>query len=169
MDLDETVNGASGRTPFEPWNEPRAREIIGKSKSCDGPMLPVLHALQAAFGYVPEEAVGLVAAELNLSRAEVFGVATFYHDFRHHLPGQHVVKLCEAEACQAMGGPRVVACAERRLGIKMGETSADGRVTLEAVYCLGLCAVSPSGMIDGNPVGRLDEARVEMLLAGLGA
>lgn len=149
----------------EPWSEERAREIIAGHRHLDGPTLPILHALQEAFGHVPEAAIPLVAEALNLSRAEVHGVATFYHDFRRAPAGRHVVKLCGAEACQAMGADHLAACAEKKLGVKMGETTGDRRVTLEHIYCLGLCAVAPSAMIDGRLIGRLDEARLDALLA----
>lgn len=163
-----TRSGGHGHA-HGPWDEARAREIIAEMKQLDGPALPVLHALQAAFGHVPEAAAALVAAELNLSRADVFGVMSFYHDFRREPAGRHVVKLCGAEACQSMGGAEVASCAERKLGIRLGETTADGRVTLEPVYCLGLCAVAPSAMVDGRLVGRLDEGRIETLLGGMEA
>lgn len=149
---------------FEPWSEERTVEIVAAHQELEGPLMPILHALQHAFGHVPEEAIPVVARELNLSRAEVHGVVTFYHDFRRELPGKHVLKLCRAEACQSMGCDRLVARAEERLGVECGGTSADGRVTLEAVYCLGLCATAPSAMIDGRPVGRLDGQRLDQLL-----
>jgi formate dehydrogenase subunit gamma len=125
----------------------------------------MLHALQAAFGYVPEPAIPMIAHALNLSRAEVHGVFTFYHDFRHEPAGRHVLKLCHAEACQAAGGDALAARAEAKLGIAMGNTTADERVTLEPIYCLGLCATAPSAMLDGRVVGRLDEARIDALVA----
>lgn len=149
----------------EPWSEQRAGEIIAELKGLDGATLPILHALQEAFGHVPEAAIPLVAEALNLSRAEVYGVATFYHDFRKEPAGRHVLKLCGAEACQAMGADHLAACAEAKLGIRMGETTRDRQVTLEPIYCLGLCAVAPSAMIDGRIVGRLDETRLDALLA----
>lgn len=128
-------------------------------------MLPILHALQEAFGCVPEAAVPMVAEALNLSRAEVHGVVTFYHDFRREPGGRHILKLCRAEACQAAGGDALAARAVARLGIPMGTTAPDGSVTLEPVYCLGLCATAPSAMIDGRIVGRLDQRRLDGLLA----
>ena len=106
----------------------------------------------------------MIARELNLSRAEVHGVVTFYHEFRRELPGKHVLKLCRAEACQSMGCERLVTRAEERLGVECGATTSDGRVTLEAVYCLGLCATAPSAMLDGRVVGRLDTGRLDQLL-----
>lgn len=149
---------------FEPWSETRTVEIIAAHAELEGPMMPILHAVQHAFGYVPEEAIPVIARELNLSRAEVYGVVTFYHDFRRELPGKHVLKLCRAEACQSMGCERLVDRAEEKLGVACGNTSADGRVTLEAVYCLGLCATAPSAMIDGRIVGRVNDAKLDQIL-----
>jgi formate dehydrogenase subunit gamma len=106
----------------------------------------------------------MIAQALNLSRAEVHGVFTFYHEFRKEPAGRHVVKLCRAEACQAAGGDALAARAEHALGIGIGATSADGAVTLEPIYCLGLCATAPSAMIDGRVVGRLDAKLLDALL-----
>jgi len=131
----------------------------------EGATLPIFHALQEVFGYVPEAAIPMVADALNLSRAEVHGVVTFYHDYRREPAGRHVLKLCRAEACQAAGGDALAARAESRLGVAMGETTADGRVTLEATYCLGLCATAPSAMLDGRVRGRLDESRIDALVS----
>lgn len=150
---------------FEPWNDARGAEIIAEHASIEGATLVILHALQEAFGYVPEPAIPMVAAALNLSRAEVHGVFTFYHDFRKEPAGAHVLKLCRAEACQAAGGEALAARAETRLGIACGNTTADRRVTLEPVYCLGLCATAPSAMLDGRLVGRLDPARLDALIS----
>lgn len=155
----------SQMAPNKEWNADRALEIIEEIKVLEGPLLPILHELQEEFGYVPEQALPMIAHALNLSRAEVYGVATFYHDFRREPAGKHVLKLCGAEACQSMGGDHIAACAEKSLGMKIGSTSSDGQVTLEHVYCLGLCAVAPAAMIDGRIVGRLDEARLQGLLA----
>ncbi len=149
----------------EAWSADRANEIILQHRDQDGRLLPVLQALQETFGCVPEAAVVLVAEALNLSRAEVHGVVTFYHDFRRDPAGRHVLKLCRAEACQAAGGDALAAHAEARLGVAMGTTAADGSVTLEPVYCLGLCATAPSAMIDGRVVGRLDQRRLDAVLA----
>jgi formate dehydrogenase subunit gamma len=150
---------------YEPWNEQRGAEIIAKISKHEGPTLVILHALQEAFGYVPEPAIPMVAQALNLSRAEVYGVFTFYHDFRKEPAGRHVLKLCRAEACQAAGGDALAARAEKKLGIAFGNTTADERVTLEPIYCLGLCATAPSAMLDGRLVGRLDEKRLDALVA----
>jgi formate dehydrogenase subunit gamma len=153
----------------EPWSEERTRQIVAERANLEGPLMVILHDCVETFGFVPAEAVPVIANALNLSRAEVHGVVTFYHDFRREPAGQHVLKMCRAEACQSMGCEPLVRQAEERLGIKCGETSADGRVTLEAIYCLGLCATSPSAMIDGKIVGRLNEAKLDKLLKGAGA
>jgi formate dehydrogenase subunit gamma len=150
---------------YEPWNEARGVEIISAHAGIEGATLVILHALQEAFGYVPEPAIPMVASALNLSRAEVHGVFTFYHDFRKQPAGRHVLKLCRAEACQAAGGDALAARAEARLGISIGDTTPDERVTLEPIYCLGLCATAPSAMLDGRLVGRLDEKRIDALIA----
>ena len=150
---------------YEPWDAARGAEIIAEHSHLEGATLVVLHALQEAFGYVPAPAIPMIASALNLSRAEVHGVFTFYHDFRHEPAGKHVLKLCRAEACQAAGGDALAARAEARLGIGIGNTTADNRVTLEPIYCLGLCATAPSAMLDGRVVGRLDEARIDALVA----
>lgn len=149
---------------FEPWSEARTVAIVSEHAHLEGPLMPILHAIQETFGHVPEETVPVLARELNLSRAEVHGVVTFYHDFRRELPGKHVVKLCRAEACQSMGCESLVGHAEKKLGVECGSTTADGRTTLEAVYCLGLCATAPSAMIDGRIVGRLNEKKLDQIL-----
>jgi len=138
--------------------------IVARLKDEDGPLLPILHAVQDALGCVPPEAVRVIASELNLTRAEVHGVVTFYHDFRQELPGRHVIKICRAEACQSMGGEALVSRLEQRLDVTCGQTTADGNVTLESIYCLGLCATAPSAMVDGRVVGRLTAARLDALL-----
>ncbi|UZE48915.1 formate dehydrogenase subunit gamma [Rhodopseudomonas sp. P2A-2r] len=150
---------------YEPWDETRSAEIIAGLSHVEGGTLVILHALQEVFGYVPEPAIPMIASALNLSRAEVYGVFTFYHDFRHEPAGQHVLKLCRAEACQAAGGDALAARAESSLGIKLGNTTADQRVTLEPIYCLGLCATAPSAMLDSRVVGRLTEKRLDALVA----
>jgi len=145
---------------FEPWAAARAEEIIAPHLSREGALLPILHSLQETFGCVPREAVPLVAKALNLSRAEVHGVVTFYHDFHAAPHGRRVVKLCRAESCQAMGGEAAGRFLLAALGLPhadpWGGTTPDGAVTVEAVYCLGLCAVSPAALIDGEPMGRVD-------------
>ena len=148
-----------------PWDKDIALARIRECLDREGPLLPILHALQEEFGYIDEAAEPLIAETLNITRAEVHGVVTFYHDFRREPAGRHTLKLCRAEACQAAGGDPLAAHAETRLGVSMGNTAADGSVTLEPVYCLGLCAVAPSAMLDGRMVGRLDEGRLDALLA----
>ena len=150
---------------YEPWNEARGAEIIADHSQFEGATIVILHALQEAFGYVPEPAIPMIASALRLSRAEVHGVFTFYHDFRREPAGRHVLKLCRAEACQAAGGDALAARAEAKLGISLGNTTADARVTLEPIYCLGLCATAPSAMLDGRLVGRLDDAGIDALVA----
>ncbi len=142
------------------WNEDQARAIIAAHAADEGAMLPILHALQAIFGCVPEAADALIAEALNVSRAEVHGVVTFYHDVRRTPGGARVLKLCRAEACQAMGGEALAARFLARHGLEWHATSKDGALTVEPVYCLGLCATSPAALIDEVPVGRLTDARL---------
>lgn len=146
------------------WDPTRASEIIAAHASLEGPVMPVLHALQEEFGYLPEEAVPLVASVLNLSRAEIHGTVTFYHDFRRKPAGKHVLKLCRAEACQSMNGPRIAHDLLVKLGIDWGETTSDGVLTVEGVYCLGLCACAPSALYDGEPIGRLDPETLDAVV-----
>ncbi len=146
------------------------RDEIRSQLHLEGPLLPILHRLQGAFGVIPEAAVPMIADALNISRAEVHGVVSFYHDFRTVPAGRHVVKVCRAEACKAMGVDAIAEGALARLGLEWHGTSANGAVTVEPVYCLGLCACGPAAMVDGTElVGRLDEARLAGLLEGLGA
>lgn len=141
------------------------RRILDGHSGRDGALLPVLHALQAEFGYIPQATHPVIAQALALSRAEIQGVVSFYHDFRETPAGARILRLCRAEACQAMGGDKVAAEIQGRLGIGWGETSADGQITLEPVFCLGLCACAPAALIDDTPVGRIDATRLEALLA----
>ena len=149
---------------FEPWTRERGAEIIASESGREGATLPILHALQAAFGYIHAEAIPLIADALNLTRAEVHGVVSFYHDFRGEPPGRHVLRLCRAEACQSLGADTLAAHVRHRLGVDWHDTTSDGAVTLEPVFCLGLCAVGPSAMLDGAPLGRLDNARIDAAL-----
>ena len=142
----------------------RVGAIVDRNIALEGPLLPILHAVQGEFGFVPQAALRLIAERLNISRAEAHGVMTFYHDFREEPAGRHVLKLCRAEACQAMGGDRVAEHARTVLGIEWNETTADGSVTLEPVYCLGLCACAPAAMLDGHVIGRLDEERLDRIV-----
>lgn len=147
----------------------RIDEIVAEHQGLEGPLLPIFHAIQDEFGFIPEDSLPRIADALLLSKAEVYGVLTFYHDFRTHPHGQHVVKLCRAEACQAMGANHIHDHARVRLGLDWHETSADGRVTLEPVFCLGLCACGPAAMVDGRVIGRLDPARIDAIAAEVGA
>lgn len=149
---------------FEDWNEERCNEIIVRHASLEGAALPILHALQQTFGFVPEAAIPMMAKALNLTRADVYGIVTFYHDFRLEPPGQHELRLCRSEACQAMGAASLAEKVRSALKIDWNETSADRSVSLSAVYCLGLCATAPAGMLDGKPMGRLNLDQVLRLL-----
>jgi formate dehydrogenase subunit gamma len=137
--------------------------IIDVNLGLEGPLLPVLHAIREEFGFISEDAMRLVANRLNITRAEVYGVVSFYHDYRTKPAGRHVLKLCRAEACQSMGSEANAAALLARLGLDWGGTTADGRLTVEPVYCLGLCACAPSAMLDGELHGRLDAAGLEFL------
>ena len=141
---------------------------VARMRGEPGPLIEILHSVQNELGFVPPEAVPLIADALNLSRAEVHGVISFYHHFRDRPAGQHTLKLCRAEACQAMNGNVLAEFAKRRLQVDFGKTSDDGKVTLEAVYCLGNCACAPSAMIDGQLRGRVDEAMLSNCLDGWG-
>jgi len=152
---------------FEPWNETRAHALIEARAGLDGALLPILHALNDTFGHVPDAAVPLIAKALNLSRAEVHGVLSFYHDFRRAPAGRHVLKLCGAEACQARGGRELQVHACRKLGVEMGGTSANGAYTLEPVYCLGNCATGPSLLADGELHSLVDAEHFDALLGDL--
>lgn len=144
-------------------------EIIAAHLHLEGPLLPMLHALQQAFGFVPVEAHAPIAEALNITRAELHGVISFYHDFRDHPTGRHVLKICRAEACQSVGGAALAEATLRKLGLDWHGTTANGAVTVEPVYCLGLCACAPAAMVDDRVVGRVDAARMDALLAEAGA
>ena len=145
------------------------REIAESRAELPGALLPILHEIQDRFGYVPDSAVPLVADVLNLSRAEVHGVLTFYHLFRRAAPGRHTLYLCRAEACQAMGARALEAHAKQRLGIDYHETTADGRYSLEPIYCLGNCACSPAVMIGETVHGRVTADVLDALLEDRGS
>ena len=136
----------------------RPTDIVRATRRGKGPLLPILHALQDAFGYVPPRPIPFVAEALNLSRAEVHGVVTFYHDFRQEPAGRHVLKLCRAEACQSMGGEALAARGSSGARRRLRRDHAGRPRHVEAIYCLGLCAARPSAMLDGEPIGRLDAA-----------
>ncbi len=149
-----------------PWAAAVQRSLDAH-KDRPGALLPILHEIQHHLGHVPPAAVPVIADALNLSRAEVHGVVTFYHDFRDQPAGRHVIKVCLAESCQALGCDRLADHARQRLGIELHGTTADGAVTLEPVYCLGNCALSPAMMVDGEVVGRVTPARFDAIVAGL--
>jgi formate dehydrogenase subunit gamma len=150
-------------------HEERIRDIIAKHLALEGPMLPILQAIQGEFGHVPQAAIPLIAEALNIGRAEVHGTMSFYHDFRTEPAGRHVVKLCRAEACQASGGDRTAAHAMETLGVDWHETTKNGNVTLEPVFCLGLCACGPAAMVDGKVVGLVTKKRFDQIISEVGA
>jgi formate dehydrogenase subunit gamma len=141
-----------------------ATEIINSFGAKPEMLVQILHAFVARYAFISEQAIQQLALELNLSRAEVHGVVSFYHDFRTEPPGKHVVKICQAESCQAMGSRNLTTHAEKKIGATMNTTSADGQITLEPVYCLGNCACSPAVMIDEKVFGRVDAARLDALI-----
>ena len=149
------------------WSPEKAVEVIASKADLEGALMPILHALNETFGYVPDDAVPLIAGILNLSRADVHGTLTFYHDFRRKPAPKHVVKLCQAEACQSRGSRALTEHAEKSLGTHIdphGHTNRQG-VSLEPIYCLGLCATGPNALIDGRPHARLTPARFDALMA----
>ena len=143
--------------------------ICAKHDNKPDALLEILHDVQHELGHLPETSLPAIAHALNLSRAEVYGVATFYHEFHLKPTGKHMLKLCRAEACQSMGGRELQAAVEKYLKVKMGGTTADGLITLEATYCLGLCASSPSMMINNKPVARVNADKVKAIVEGLRA
>jgi formate dehydrogenase subunit gamma len=148
-------------------SEERARAQCEAHGNRPDELLEIFHALQGELGFIPEPTLPVIATALNISRAEVYGVLSFYHDFRRSPPGRHQVKMCRAEACQAMHTDEVCAHAEQKLGAKFGETSPDGQYSLDAVYCLGNCALSPAMMIDGDLYGCVDKQRFDAIIDGL--
>jgi formate dehydrogenase subunit gamma len=156
---------AAANSPSKSWDNDAALSIVQEKKSLDGALMPILHALNDEFGYVDASVVPLIAEELNLSRAEVHGVLTFYHDFRKAPAGRHVIKICRAEACQSMAGRDLEEHVTQHLRVAMGETTPDKVFTVEAVYCLGLCACSPAMSIDGKLHGRVTPKRFDALIA----
>jgi formate dehydrogenase subunit gamma len=145
----------------------RIGEILNDHSGMEGALLPILHAVQAEYGYIPQDALPQIAKALNISRAEVHGVMSFYHDFRETPAGRHVVKICRAEACQAMGGNDLADHARVKLGLDWHETSPDGAVTLDPIFCLGLCACAPAAMIDGKLLGHVDAAKFDAEIGDL--
>jgi len=159
------VTSASGVGTRPEWSSERATEVVLAHADLRGPVMPVLHALQEEFGYLDARAVPLVAQLLNLSRADVHGVASFYRDFRTEAPGPVHVRVCRAEACQSVGGHELAAHATRSIGTDFGGTTDDGAVTLDQVFCLGNCALGPSVMVGDRLYGRVDADRLDALVA----
>lgn len=149
---------------LQEWDRGRAEIRIQELAQLPGALLPILHALQEEFGYIHPDATPLIAEKLNISRAEVHGVISFYHDFRHSPPGRHVLRICRAESCQAMGCDALIDHVEKRAGVKLGETTPDGSLTMEQVFCLGNCALSPAAMLDGEPYGRVSTGVADFLI-----
>ncbi|HTC36548.1 MAG TPA: formate dehydrogenase subunit gamma [Bryobacteraceae bacterium] len=149
---------------MQAWDADRAEARIRELERLPGALLPILHALQEEFGYIDAAATPLIANALNLSHAEVHGVISFYHDFRHAAPGKHVLKICRAESCQSMGCDALIAHVEKRSGVKLGETTPDQALTIEQVFCLGNCALSPAVMLDGEPYGRVSLGVADFLI-----
>jgi formate dehydrogenase subunit gamma len=149
------------------WDRAAVVALVNALKNQPGALMPILRRIQDDLGWVPPQSIPLIADELNLSRAEVHGVVSFYHDFRHSPPGRNVVRLCRAESCQAMGAVALADHARKRLGVDFNGTSADGLVTLEPVYCLGNCACSPAAVINGELLGRVTPARFDEALTRL--
>ena len=147
----------------------RLGAIIAAHRDREGPRLPILHDIQAEWGFSPDEAEPVIAAALGLTRAEIHGVVSFYHDFREKPAGRHVLRLCRAEACQSQGGDALADQIRAAFGIDFHETTPDGRLTLEPVFCLGLCACAPSAQMGDRLVGRADLAKVQRLVAEMGA
>lgn len=148
--------------------DPTAVETIASElRGRPGALMLILHELQNRFGYIPHDSVPIVAKVLNVTRAEVHGVVTFYHDFRRQPPGRHVIRLCRAESCQAMGAVALADHVRGRLGVDFGETTPDGAFTLEAVYCLGNCGCSPAMMLNDEPCGRVNAARFDEMISEL--
>ena len=143
----------------------KIESILNELSGQSGALLPILHAVQAAEGYVPSDAIPMIADSLNLSRAEVHGVITYYHHFRQQPAGKHVVQICRAEACQSVGSEALAAHAVKKIGCDFHETTQDGSITLEPVYCLGQCACGPAIMINDDVHARVDPAKLDKLLA----
>jgi formate dehydrogenase subunit gamma len=155
-------------SPMGAMNEGQVvvEQAIAALRREDGALLPILHEVQDRLGYIPKESVPVIAKALNLSRAEVHGVVTFYHHFRQQPAGRRVVRICRAEACQAVGADALVEHAKRALGVDFHGTTADGEVTLEAVYCLGNCACGPTIMVGDDLHGRVTPERFDALVQG---
>jgi formate dehydrogenase subunit gamma len=152
-------------TGRRPWDQAQARAVIAETGVGPGAALPILHALQDHFGYIDDDAIPAVAQALNLSKAEVIGVVSFYHDFRRAPVDGAVLKLCRAESCQALGCENLVAHLERSHGVRVDAPAADAPLVVETVYCLGNCALSPAALFEGEPIGRLDAQAIDDIVA----
>jgi len=152
---------------LKPQDYQAIEKHIAVFQSLSGALLPLLHAIQDDIGYVPELAYPLISKALSLSVAEVHGVVTFYHHFRTHQPGRHILQVCLAESCQAMGSDALEVHIKKKLGVEFHETTADGAITLEPIYCLGNCACSPSVMINEEVYGRVDNKKIDQLISDL--
>jgi formate dehydrogenase subunit gamma len=154
-------------TAYVPWNAESARALIGRLSTLEGATLPILHALQEEFGFVHPDTVPLIADALNLSRAEVHGAISFYHDFRSSLPAKRVIKLCRAEACQALGSEALAHHAARRHGLSCdGHGEERGDVAIETVYCLGNCALGPAALVEGGLIAHMTDDKLSALING---
>lgn len=159
------MSGTHTILDLSPREATAAREVALRYGNKPDALLEILHDLQEEQGLIGDASVAALAKALNLSRAEVHGTVTFYHDFRRQPAGRHVIKVCRAEFCQSMGANQLVATIERYLQVKLGQTTADGAITVEAVYCLGNCALSPAILVDDRLVGRVDAAKFEKIAA----
>lgn len=149
------------------WDKTAVAEIVAELKDREGALLPILHRIQDRFGYIPPDSIPIIASGLNLSRAEVHGVVSFYRDFRSEPPGVHVIRICRAESCQAMGAASLIDYVKQELKLEFGGTDREGFFTLEPVYCFGNCACSPAVMVDEQIYGRMTPERLESLLRKL--
>lgn len=149
--------------------QPRLDEIVASHLHREGPLLPILHDVQDEWGHIPDAAQPVIAKALNISKAEIHGVVSFYHDFRDHPAGRHTLRICRAEACQSMGGNATAEAAKKALGIDWHGTTPDGAVTLEPVFCLGLCACAPAAQLDGQLHARVDTDKLATLIASVRA
>ena len=155
----------TGDPKMNPTHQSVTDDVLSRHVDEPGALMPILHDIQAALGFIPADAVPRIAVALNLSRAEVHGVITYYHFFRDKPAGRHVVEVCRAESCKSVGGDALMAHAEQVLGCESHHTRPDGAVTLLPVYCLGLCAMSPNIMIDDKPYGRMSFAKLDRIAA----
>jgi formate dehydrogenase subunit gamma len=165
--IEPPLDAGRGAQVYRPWSEEEALATIAANASLRGPLLPVLRALQATFGFVDPRAVALVATSLNLTRADVYGVLTFYSDLRTSQPGQLQIQVCRGEACQSVGGRVLAEHATTSLGVDFGGTTADGSVTLGEVFCLGNCALGPAAAVNGQLHGRVHAARLDELIRAI--